>query len=233
MYALRLFYVSSFGRADEDVIATLHDDFKLWIAGFMSVTIKRIPGMAFDDAMKARDRILDTVHKLIDEFMAENPEESERAQTTIIGRLVYGKDKDNNRMLTRDEMKDNVLAMILSGHDTTCASISTLLYHLSQNPEAMEALAEEVSALSEPLNSYELKNASVLNACLHESWRTDPPVIGSFRKAAKEIGHKGYSFDVGQVFNYSILMATMMKVCTRIMISSTWDDSYPKTIHCI
>ena len=31
MYALRLFYVSSFGRADEDVIATLHDDFKVSI----------------------------------------------------------------------------------------------------------------------------------------------------------------------------------------------------------
>jgi cytochrome P450 len=47
----------------------------------------------------------------------------------------------------------------------------------------------------------------VLNACLHESWRVDPPVPGSFRKAVKELHHKGYSFDAGTVFNYSILMA--------------------------
>ena len=46
MYALRLFYVSSFGRADEEVIATLHDDFKTWIGGFMAVTVKRISGAA-------------------------------------------------------------------------------------------------------------------------------------------------------------------------------------------
>mmetsp|Transcript_26363 Transcript_26363/g.38938 ORF Transcript_26363/g.38938 Transcript_26363/m.38938 type:complete len:532 (-) Transcript_26363:1029-2624(-) len=207
-YALRLFYVSSFGRADDDVIATLHDDFKLWLDGFMSPTAKRIPGTAFDGAMKARDRILDTVDGLIDKFMAENSEESERAQTTIVGRLIYGKDKDDNRMMTRDEMKDNLLNLIFAGHDTTYASISTLLHHLSQNPDAMEALAEEVSTMTDPLNSDELKKAPVLNACIHESWRMDPPVLGSFRKAVKEIHHKGYSFDAGQVFNYSVLMAT-------------------------
>ena len=115
---------------------------------------------------------------MIDEFIVENPEESERAQTTIIGRLIYGKDKDDNRMMTRDEMKDNILNLIFAGHDTTYASISTLLYHLSQNPDAMEALSEEVSTLSEPLKSDELKNAPILNACIHESWRMDPPVLG-------------------------------------------------------
>ena len=208
MYALRLFYVSSFGRVDEAMINTLHDDFKIWIGGFMSPTTKRIPGTAFAEAMKARDRILDTVGHLIDQFERENPEESERAQTTIIGRLIYGKDKDNNRMMTRDEMKDNILNLIFAGHDTTYASISTLLYHLSQNSVAMESLATEVLTLQEPLDSDELRNAPVLNACIHESWRMDPPVGGSFRKAVKDIEHKGYSFEPGTVFNYSVLMAT-------------------------
>ena len=61
MYALRLFYVSAFGTVDEDMIASLHDDFKIWLGGFMSLTTKQIPGTAFSEAMKARDRILDTV----------------------------------------------------------------------------------------------------------------------------------------------------------------------------
>ena len=84
-------------------------------AAIYDVTVKRIKGTAFDEAMKARDRILDTVDMLIDEFIKENPEESKRAQTTIIGRLIYGKDKDNNRMMTRDEMKDNILNLIFAG----------------------------------------------------------------------------------------------------------------------
>ncbi|KAL9180479.1 hypothetical protein ACHAXT_010932 [Thalassiosira profunda] len=209
MYALRLFYASSFGYIDEAVCSQLHDDFITWLGGFMSMTgATRIPGSAVDEGMKARDRILATMDVLMDKFTEENPEDSERAQTTVIGRLIYGKDKDDNRMMTRDEAKDNMLNLIFAGHDTTFASISSLLYHLSENPDAMEALAEEVSELSEPLTSAALKNAPVLNACMHESWRMDPSVLGSFRKATKELQHKGYTFDAGTVFNYSILMAT-------------------------
>ena len=209
MYALRLFYVSAFGRVDEYQLVQLHHDFKIWLSGFMSVSSLRVPGSGFDEAMKARDRILDIVDTLIDVFMKENPEDSERAQTTIVGRLIYGRDKDENRVLTRDEMNDNLLLLIFAGHDTTYASLSTLLYHLSENPDAMDALTEEVSTLSEPLQSDELKNAPVMNACMHESWRMDPPIIGGFRKSNKDgLQHKGYSFDKGTVFNYSVLMAT-------------------------
>ena len=208
MYSLRLFFKSAFGRTNEEVLAILHDDFKLWLDGALSLTTLRIPGMRFDKAMKARGRILAIVGQLIDEFIVDNPEESERAKTTIIGRMIYGKTKDNNSMLTRDEIKDNVLILIFAGHDTTYASISTLLYHLSQNPDAMEALVEEVTMLSEPLQADDLKNAPVLNACIHESWRMDPPVHGRFRKAVKGIEHKGYSIPADTVFFYSIRMAT-------------------------
>eukprot|EP00581_Thalassiosira_minuscula_P013686 CAMPEP_0183727538 /NCGR_PEP_ID=MMETSP0737-20130205/25803_1 /TAXON_ID=385413 /ORGANISM="Thalassiosira miniscula, Strain CCMP1093" /LENGTH=519 /DNA_ID=CAMNT_0025959201 /DNA_START=225 /DNA_END=1784 /DNA_ORIENTATION=+ len=208
MYALKLFYASSFGRIDEDVIVTLHDDFKVWLGGFLSVTDKRIPGTAFDEAMKARARILDTIDVLMENFKRGNPEDSERAQTTIMGRLIYGKDKDDNRVLSRDEIKDNLLTLIFAGHDTTYLSISTILYHLSQNPDAMAALVEESSSLCEPLESEELKNAPVLNACVHESLRMDPPIPGAFRKMVKDTQHKGYTFEKGTTLNYSILMAS-------------------------
>ena len=200
MYALRLFYASSFGRVDEDIITSLHDDFTVWLGGFL-------PGPAFFSAMKARERILATVDTLITDFEKENPEDSKRAQTTIMGRLIYARDKDSGQTMTREEIKDNLLNLIFAGHDTTYASISTLLHHMSQNPEAMDALTEETLKLSEPLTSEKLKEAPILNACMHESWRMDPPVFGAFRKAVKELPHRGYSFESGTVFNYSILLA--------------------------
>jgi len=208
LYALKVFYASSFGRVDDEVITPLHDDLTIWLNGAFTVSTKRIPGTNFDEGMKARDRILNTFDHLIDEFMRENPAESDRAQTTVMGRLVYCKDKENNQMMTRDEMKDNMLALAFAGHDTAYASISSLLYHLSQNPDTLEALVEETSSLSEPLEAGELKNAPVLNACMYESWRVDPPVLGASRKATKDIGHKGYSFDAGSTFFYSIISAT-------------------------
>lgn len=213
MYALRLFYISSLGTIDEDILHRLHDDFKLWISGFFSLTgTARIPGTNFDNAMKARDRILQVIDGLIDQFQRENPEGSERARTTIIGCLIYGKDKDdgNGRALSREEMKDNILGLIFAGHDTTYMSISTIMHHLNQNPSALKALTEEIMNLKhvEPtLDCDELKDAPVLNAVIFESLRMDPPVPGGFRKAQKDVEQKGYRFDTGTMFNYSILMA--------------------------
>ena len=57
--------------------------------------------MSFDNAIKARDRILATIDQLIEEFIIENTLlESEKAKTLIIGCMIYGKNKDDNRMLT-------------------------------------------------------------------------------------------------------------------------------------
>ena len=208
MYALRLFYAASFGYVDEDAISKLHDDFKIWLSTFASFTSKQIPGTAIYKGMKAKERVHKTLDEMIDAFKEDNPEESDRGQTTVMGRLIYGKDKENNRMMTRDEVKDNMLNLIFAGHDTTYLSLSSFLHHISENPDAMDALTEEVSKLSDPLKPEELKNAPVLNACLHESWRMDPPILGGFRISNKETKYNGYSFDPGTVFQYSILMAT-------------------------
>lgn len=207
-YALRLFFAASFGRPDEDAIAALHDDFKVWLGGFLALTTRRIPGTSFHEGMKARARLRQTVNRLIDKFEEENPEASERAQITIIGRLIYGKDKENNRVMTRDQVIDNLLTLIFAGHDTTNASIATFIYHLSRDAAARRALAEEVATLSEPLRADELRDAPVLNACIQESWRVDPPITGGFRRAVEEVRHGGYTFDRGTVFGYSIWMAS-------------------------
>lgn len=207
LYALRLFFVSSFGKADENALALFHDDYTLWIQGFMSLTgTLRFPNSVFDKAMKARDRILVSIDVLIDEFMSDNPEGSDRAENTIMGRLVYGRDEDQNQ-LSRDEIKDNLLNLVFAGHDTTYASMSTVLHHLSFNQDAKEALHEEVKTFQEPLDADELKNAPVLNAVISEAWRMDPPVLAGNRKAQEDLTYQGYKFPKGTIFGYSTSLA--------------------------
>ena len=41
-----------------------------------------------------------TINQLIEEFIIENPVESEKAKTLGIGCMIYDKNKDGNRMLT-------------------------------------------------------------------------------------------------------------------------------------
>jgi cytochrome P450 len=147
---------------------------------------------------------METIKVLVEKFMAENPEDSDRAKKTIMGRMIYTKD-EHGVGLSMDEINDNLLNLIFAGHDTTFASINTVLHHISQHPHVRDALVEEVSKLKEPLDPEEIKNAPVLNAIMHESWRVDPPVGFAFRKSVKkELEYKKWLFPLGTTFAYNI-----------------------------
>lgn len=128
-----------------------------------------------------------------------------------MGRMIYAKD-DDGTSLTKEEIKDNLLNLIFAGHDTTYASINTVLHHVSQHPEVEAALINEVSRLQEPLNLDELKNSPILNAIMHESWRVDPPVGFGFRKAVKKsLEYRSYEFAKGTIFAYNIGLAVQQE----------------------
>lgn len=136
MYALRLFFVAAFGReGDPEVLQQLHDDFKIWIQGFISPIPYRLPGTQFAKSMDAKDRILAMVEKVVVQFKKENPPDSDRAKTTMMGRACYGVDEDGEPM-SMDDLKDNVLNMIFAGHGTfhalmTVLNFATQNYHLT------------------------------------------------------------------------------------------------------
>jgi len=116
-FALRLFMYSAYGRVDQDVLQQLHHDFALWIKGFGFPLALRIPGTPFAKAIDARERILDAVGLLVEQFQSENGPDSERAKSSMMGRICYGKDESGNPM-SMDDLKDNVLNLLFAGHDT-------------------------------------------------------------------------------------------------------------------
>jgi cytochrome P450 len=229
LYALRVFMISSFGEVCEKSMKELHDSFLIWINGFSVLTgTLRIPGGKFDLAMQARTQILLTCKKLVDKFKIDNPSpDSDRSKNTVIGKMIYSKITDPNGIgLSEDEILDNLLLLIFAGHDTTYASINTVLHHITQNPYALNALQEEISSLKfntnndsdDKLDYDQLKeiNAPVLNAIMYESWRIDPPVSAGFRKLVKTNNNKtttvsdnnGYQYPIGTIFNYNINLAS-------------------------
>jgi cytochrome P450 len=212
VYALRLFMISSFGHVDKNMTKRLHDDYTEWIGGFLTLTgTLRIQGWSFDRAMKARDRIMTSIDILMKQFLEETPENSERAKMTVMGQMLYTKGEDGVGLTTK-EIKDNLLNLIFAGHATTYASINTVMHHVSQHPEVEAALVEEVSRFQEPLDVEEIKNAPVLNAVMHESWRVDPPAPFGFRKAIKEpLKYKEYYFPEGSMFSYNIGLAAQQE----------------------
>jgi hypothetical protein len=100
-YSLRMFLVALFGGVDEDALHQF-----LGPPEFL--------GQSFEATMKARDRILDRVDAMVDEFAQKHPAESEKAQNTIIGRMIYATDEKGNT-LTSQERRDIILLLLFAG----------------------------------------------------------------------------------------------------------------------
>jgi cytochrome P450 len=209
LFALRLFFAASFGKVDEQMLITFHDNFKTWLGGFISLTgTLRVPGTRFDQAMAARERILTTIDHVIDQFEKENPEGSDRAENTVLGRCVYASGEDG-LCPDRSQLKDSLLNIIFAGHDTTTGAMGSVIYHLARQSEARDALVEEINNLfkSTALDMEKLKSAPVLNAIIWETLRVDPPVLAGPRRTQQELVYKNFRFPKDSSIFYSISLA--------------------------
>ena len=91
---------------------------------------------------------------------------------------------------TRDPkvIRDQIIAVLLAGRDTTAATLSWMFHELTQTPDVYARLREEVLRIvgHERAPTYDdLKNLKYLNNCLNETLRLYPavPVSGwSWRK---------------------------------------------------
>merc|ERR1712038_1345314 len=208
MFAMKAFFVAGFKNVPDDLMEKMHDDFLIWLDCFLSPIPYRIPGTAFARGMNARERLLDVIETMILKFKAENPPESDTAKNTVMGRICYGKDEDG-KVISMDDLKDNILTLVFAGHDTTYASLGSALYVLHEHPSVREALVKEVKAFKEPLDFDELKDATLLNAFIAESWRINPPIVAAFRKVYKEaVDYKGYGIKKDMILSYNPALAT-------------------------
>ena len=157
------------------------------IAHSMEVAIDRIertmlPGLErfdksgikyFKEFEIASDRLVDIAEAIINKRLASD----EKKDDDLLGILLQMRDQ-----ISVDHIRDEVLTLILSGHETTANVMSWAFSYLSKNPKVRKELEDESDRavwLSENRTpSYlELEESSpVASAILQETMRLAPPV---------------------------------------------------------
>ncbi|BES90256.1 cytochrome P450 [Nesidiocoris tenuis] len=91
------------------------------------------------------------------------------------------------------------LDMFLVGIDTTTGAIASILYQLSQNQDAQERLSEEANSVLKngPLTSASFEEFTFLKACIKETLRLRPVVLGNGRSLTKDTEICGYNIPKG------------------------------------
>lgn len=110
--------------------------------------------------------------------------------------------------LDDDLIRDQLLTMLIAGHDTGTALMAWTLYLLGAHPEAMQRVREEVDTAvgSETPTPQRLRRLDYLGHVLKESLRLYPPIHLGSRLAATDLEFNGYHIPAGERVIYSIYL---------------------------
>jgi cytochrome P450 len=106
-------------------------------------------------------------------------------------------------------IRDQLLTMLIAGHDTSTAMLSWTLYLLGRYPDAMQKLQAEVDEIladDEP-NQENMENLPYLDQVIKETLRLYPPIHVSNRRASEDLVVNGYEVPQGTRVMYSIYLS--------------------------
>jgi cytochrome P450 len=105
-------------------------------------------------------------------------------------------------------IRDQLLTMIIAGHDTSTALLSWALYLLSSHPEVQARAQAELDAVlgSAPPSLAQLGELRYLEHVINETLRLYPPIHLGQRVAARDLEFQGYPIPAGQRVLYSIYL---------------------------
>ncbi|XP_017787227.1 PREDICTED: cytochrome P450 4d2-like [Nicrophorus vespilloides] len=100
----------------------------------------------------------------------------------------------NGKLLTNEEIREEVDTFLFEGHDTTSAAISFTCYNLSKNPEVQKLAYEEICHVlptDRAVTITDLQNLKYLEMVIKESLRLYPSVVFHGRVVGKEFLYNG------------------------------------------
>lgn len=140
-------------------------------------------------------RSLRNFHALLDHLIQQRVDDTARYQDVLAHLL---RESDSYRP-DRDELRDEVATLLLSGHETTADALGWIWYTLAQNPQAADRLeAELAAALGDRLATVEdLPRLRYTEAVVKEAMRLFPPAWITSREASRETTVGGYPVAAG------------------------------------
>lgn len=103
----------------------------------------------------------------------------------VLNLLVQAQDEEGLGMSDL-EVRDELMTILVSGHETTASSLTWALYWLHQNPEIKEKLIEELDGCDDPSDPQKLFSLPYLTAVVNETLRICPALLIAFVRINKE-----------------------------------------------
>ena len=159
-----------------------------------------IPRLGFTKPLAEMDSYL---YQIIRERRADVAQNGQPAHPNLLTDLVNIPD------MTDDLIRDQILTMLIAGHDTSTALLAWVLHLLSVHPETMKQAVQEVDQVigSADITADHLKHLPILSNTIKETLRLYPPIHVSNRMVAEDTAVTGYELQAGTRLMASIYLS--------------------------
>ncbi len=138
--------------------------------------------------------------------------------TDLLDALMYATDKQGKRM-TDKELMDEVMTMIIAGHETSAGTLNWVWYELARHPQIEARLSSEASSMVHDggIKIDDVTKLAYTKQVINETLRLYPPVWLFTRKAVADDSLAGFHIPAGTDIFLSPFFSHRDPAC--------WDDA--------
>jgi len=148
-----------------------------------------------DDLLARRRGTIERGPTAVSDVGEDDPDRTGGAPMDLASILLRARERGEQ---SESQLRDELMTMLLAGHDTTALALSYTLYLLSEHPDARERHLTEVDDVvgDEAPGASHARNLSFTDRVLSESMRLYPPVYAIFREPQVDVKLGGYRVPV-------------------------------------
>ena len=140
--------------------------------------------------------VRDQVHAFLDEEIDARRARAEPG-SDVLSLLVAARD-DDGRALSNEELRDEIITLLVAGHETTATALGWAFERLSRNPRVLARLYEEIDAG---------ESDDYVEAVCRETLRVRPVIQDVMRKVKAPVEVNGAHLEKGAMAMPAIMLA--------------------------
>lgn len=143
----------------------------------------------------------DVVYRLIAEGRARGTDRGD-----VLSILLLARDEDDGTGLTDSQVRDEVMTLLLAGHETTANALTWTWYELGRNPRVLARLEAELGEVvgTRAVIADDLQELPWNLAVIEEAMRLHPPAYMTGREAKQPIELGGHALPAGTIVAVNI-----------------------------
>lgn len=126
---------------------------------------------------------------------------SEAGERDLLDMLIAARDEETGEAMTDQQLRDELITMVLAGHETTSNALTWTFGLLSRHPAVEEKLMAEIDTVLSDRDPTldDLPQLAYTEAVIKESMRLYPPVWAVARSVTREDQIGGYTLPAGAI----------------------------------